>query len=127
MLNLVTVLSQLSGFFDDEILADELMRRLVDLLTVFIFLAAVISNCVNADEVTLGPAVTALEDCDSDNGSEPAAESRLLVAHDRRADTTQPILTQEIVTPIDASAIFLAFLVPAGVVVQPKQPTVLRL
>jgi len=119
----------LSGIFDDEILADDLMRRLVDLLTVFLFLAAVISNFVNADEVTLGPAVTALEDCDSDDGSEPvvAAESQLLVAHDRRGNTTEPILTQEIVTPIDASAIFLAFLAPVGAVVQLKQPTVLRL
>jgi hypothetical protein len=119
----------LSGIFDDEILADELMRRLVDLLTVFIFLAAVVSNCVNAGEVTLGPAATALEDCDSNDGSEPvtAAESQLLVAHDRRGDTTEPILTQEIITPIDASTIFLAFLAPAGAVVQLKQPTVLRL
>src|SRR5262249_5602784 len=98
-------------------------------LTVFIFLATVVGNCVNAGEVTLGPAATALEDCDSDDGSEPvtAAESQLLVAHDRRGNTTEPILTQEIITPIEASTIFLAFLAPAGAVVQLKQPTVLRL
>jgi hypothetical protein len=104
------------------------MRRLVDLLAVFI-LAAVVSNCVNAAEVTVGPAATALEDCDSDDGSEPvtAAESQLLVAHDRRGATTEPILTQEIVTPIKASTIFLAFLAPAGAVAQLQQSTVLRL
>ncbi len=105
------------------------MRRLVDVLTVLIVLAAVVSNCVNAGEVTPGPVAIGLEDCDSDNGSEPvtAAESQLLVAHDRRGATTEPILTQEIVTPIDASTPFLASLAPAGAVVQLKQPTVLRL
>ena len=105
------------------------MRRLADLLMGFIFVAAVISNCVSAGEVAPGPAVTALEDCDSDDGSElvTVAESQLLVAHERRRDTTEPILTQETVTPIDASTIFLAFLAPAGAVVQIKQPTVLRL
>ena len=105
------------------------MSRLVDLLTLFIFLIAIASNCVQASQITLDPIVTVLDESDfsDDSVSSKGEDSEFLLADDESDDTKSPLLLQNTRTPIDAVLFSVTFPIAVVAAVQLKHSAVLRL
>jgi hypothetical protein len=102
---------------------------LVHFLTLFIFLIAIISNCVAATQITLDPIATALDESDSTDEWYPAKgeDSQILLAEDDSDDTRHLILVRDTISPIDPGTVSLNVASAVLGVLQPKQSTVLRL
>jgi len=105
------------------------MPRAIDLLTLFIFLIAIASNCLQAGQFTLDPIATVVHELDSSDDSDDSKgeASQFLLADDESDDTPSQLLVQNTLTPVDAVPVSLTFPSEVVAVVHVKQPTVLRL
>jgi|KBSMisStaDraftv2_1062788.scaffolds.fasta_scaffold102984_2 hypothetical protein len=104
------------------------MNRLIELLSVFIFLGAVLSNCVTDGLFGMDPIATALDDFDSADASEPVKmdEPIVLFAQNPFDATRKSIVVREVISPV-ASPTIRHPLIRAAVVVTSKRPPLLRI